>query len=92
MIPLTIEDIKQKLLNMRVGEKGIKPARWFSFTVKGSKRCSGKTPLRINDAFFAIAVTQYDDNRCKCRHYCCPAVIDKIQKIIEKYGEVYDIF
>lgn len=87
MKALTLDDIKNRLKNMRVDNNVLYATKAFSFVVNDP---NGDLK-ELKNVFISFAVTQYNENGKKERHYCSPGIVDKIQKIMDEYGEIYDI-
>ena len=82
MKPLTIQEIERQLRDMKVDNNILYAIKVFGFVVKGP---DGK-PTTLKNVFIGHTVTQNGD-----RHYCSPGIIDKIQRVMNMYGEIYEI-
>ena len=68
MKALTLDDIKNRLKNMRVDNNLLYATKAFSFVVNDP---NGDLK-ELKNVFISFAVTQYNENGKKERHYCSP--------------------
>lgn len=97
--PLTMDEIKDRLIKMEVGINGQLPIKFFGFIVKqpeydidnfsqeieDSKKCQAK--MLVN-RFVAQCIEHLDGTR----NYYSNEVIDKIQEVLDEYKEIYDFY